>query len=175
MPEPLNNWLLRTLKKARSVCEDSDRRNFAERLLLVTVDRVHGLTVKGAHVAPVPEIERIQTDDAVVLSMGWLDPASSWHLYITVRRVRSEKPRVELDFYGNPDSYSAENPTDEEISKALSDYFQVWKTTGTWTPMVLCGARVGSDECGWIVCDKLRGHAGECFYVVGCGGPKGQP
>ena len=67
------------------------------------------------------------TDDAVVLSMGWLDPESFWHLYITVRRVRGEKPRVELDFYGNPLSYSTEHPTDEDIGKALTDYFQSWK------------------------------------------------
>jgi hypothetical protein len=133
MVEPLNNWLLPTLKKARAICEDSDRKNLAQHLFIVTVDRVHGLTVKGAHCAPRPELERVVTDDAVVLSVGWLDPGSNWHLYITVRRMRGEKPRVELDFYGNPDSYSAEHPTDDDISKALTDYFQSWKATKYWT------------------------------------------
>jgi hypothetical protein len=129
MPEPLNNWLLPTLNKARAVCEDSDRKNLAQQLFIVTVDRVHGLTVKGAHRAPKPEIERIVTDDAVVLSMGWLDPESHWHLYVTVRRVRGEKPRVELDFFGNPDGYSELQPTDADISKALNDYFESWRHT----------------------------------------------
>ncbi len=127
MAEPLNNWLLPTLKKARAICEDSDRKNLAQHLFITTVDRVHGLTVRGAHRAPKPELERVLTDDAVVLSMGWFDQASNWHLYITVRRVLGEKPRVELDFYGNPDSYSTEHPTDDDIGKSLRDYFESFK------------------------------------------------
>jgi hypothetical protein len=125
--KPLNPWLESTLKKAAHLCQDADHVSHSARLFRSTIRRVHELATVGAHRAPEPELERVSTEDGIVLSLEWHDRSSAWHLYLAVARKFGEKPRVMLDFSGNPTSYGKEKPTDEEIAQALSDYFEKWK------------------------------------------------
>lgn len=124
---PLSDWLLSTLKKGRSICEDADRKNLAQHLFINTIDRVAQLAVRGAVRTPRPTIERHQGEDHVTLSLEWSDAESGWFLRVSVRRVLGEKPHVLLEMSGNPDDYSCRNPTDEDITKSLHDYFEKWK------------------------------------------------
>ena len=123
----LNPWLDGTLKKAKRVFEDSDRKTLADKLFLKMIRHVHALSVRGAIKTPDPSIERIQTEDgSVVLTLEWLDRSACWHLYFSVWRKLGEKPYVMLEFSGTS-SYSTDKPTDEEILKSLHDYFEAWK------------------------------------------------
>lgn len=139
----LNHWLSSTLRKAKSVCEDSDRKALADRMFVSLIERVRYLATINAHDTRPPTIERFQSEDMVLLTMEWFDKGAHWHVYFGVRRQLGEKPRVVLDFSGvlgspghrgshsslanESHSYSADSPTDEEIRKALHDYFQAWK------------------------------------------------
>lgn len=124
----LNPWLEVTLKKAKRLYEDSDRKSLADRLFDKTIRRVHALAVRTATPTPDPTLERMQTDDgSTVLTLEWLDQNSGWHLYFSVWRKLGEKPFVMLDYSGVPNSYSCDQPTDDEICKALHDYFEGWK------------------------------------------------
>lgn len=126
----LNPWLHSALRKAIALVEDSDRKSLASRLFTLTIDRVHQLATTSAHATPDPKIERFQTDEGVVLSLEWLDPESGWFLCVSVKRKLGEHPRVALEFSGNPDGYSTDKPTDDDIRKALHDYFYAWKKGG---------------------------------------------
>ena len=83
--------------------------------------------VAGAHATPDPTLERTTLEDGILLELEWFDRSSGWHLYVAVKRKYGEKPRVTLDFSGNPEHYGVDNPTDTDISKALRDYFESWK------------------------------------------------
>jgi len=127
MSTDLNPWLESTVRKAQRICEDSDRRWRTDRMFLELVRRVHFLASTGAHGAPTPTIERVDNEGQVSLLLEWHDRESGWHLYFAVRRQSQQKPVVVLDFCGNPDSYSAEAPSREDMRKALHDYFHAWK------------------------------------------------
>lgn len=127
--KPLSPWLPAVLRKAGRVVEDSDRVTYAASLLMQTIRRLHVLVVVGAHDTPEPRVQRIQSDDGgVSLIVEWLDKESGWFLAFNVARVPGAKPTVGLEFSGNPDHYLIGGPTDPDISKALHDYFQKWKT-----------------------------------------------
>jgi hypothetical protein len=141
--QQLNPWLPSTIKKARKVCEDADRKALADRMFVALIERVHHLATINAHDTRPPTIERFQSEDMVLLTMEWFDKEAHWHVCFGVRRQLGEKPRVVLDFSGvlgapghrgshwslanESHSYFADNPTDEEIRKALHDYFRAWK------------------------------------------------
>lgn len=125
----LNPWLHATLRKAARVVEDSDRVALAAQLLTKTVRRIHALAVTGAHNTPAPRLQRIQSDDGgVSLIVEWHDEESGWFLAFNVARVAGTKPALGMEFSGNPDGYVIGNPADDDIRKALHDYFQKWKT-----------------------------------------------
>lgn len=126
MVEPLNGWLDSTIKKAKRVCEDSDRKTRASALFVETIKRVNRLATEGAIRTPIPAVERFQNDEMVLLAVEWFDRSASWHLYVGVRRQLGEKPEVVIDFSGT-ESYATSKPTDADIGKALHDYFEAWK------------------------------------------------
>ncbi len=131
MIEPLNPWLPSILKKAEKLYEDSDRVTHAARLFTATIKRVHRLATHSAIRCPEPwpDVERFQPEEgSPVLTLEWFDKGAHWHLYFSVRRGAGVKPFVALDFSGNPERYDTENPTDTEITKALHDYFEGWRT-----------------------------------------------
>ncbi len=123
----LNPWKNSLLRKAQRLVEDSDRKNFSAALLQTTIARLHALATLSAHVAPEPKLERFQNDEGVALSLEWLDKDSGWFLCVSVKRRLGEKPRVVLEFSGNPKGYIVDKPTDDDIRAALHDYFQEWK------------------------------------------------
>ena len=123
----LNLWKTSLLRKAQRLVEDSDRKNFSAALLQTTIALLHALATQSAHVAPEPKLERTQNDEGVALSLEWLDKESGWFLCVSVKRKLGEKPRVVLEFSGNPKGYVADNPTDADIRQSLHDYFQEWK------------------------------------------------
>jgi hypothetical protein len=125
--KPLNPWLPTVLRKAQRLVEDSDRKTLAAGLLQVTIRRVNALATLSAHKTPEPKVERFQSDEGVSLGIEWSDPESGWFLCVSVKRKLGEKPRVALEFSGNPKSYSTEKPADDDIRQALHDYFQEWK------------------------------------------------
>ncbi len=125
MPE-FNPWLSDTLLKANRKTEDSDRRNFADRLFTETVCRVWKLATNSAVRCEAPKVTRTEDPDSVLLCIEWADATSDWCLYIGVIRHRGEKPVVTMGFDGET-SYGADSPEDNEIIKALHDYFQAWK------------------------------------------------
>lgn len=125
--KPLNPWLHAALRRANALIEDSDRKSLASRLFLLTIDRVNQLATTSAHTTPEPKIERFQNDEGVSLSLEWLDQESGWFLCVSVKRKLGEKPRVALEFSGNPKSYYTEKPTDDDIRQALHDYFYAWR------------------------------------------------
>lgn len=127
MSSPLNPWLQSAKRRADRLIEDSDRKTLAAPMFQRLITQMHTLCVTGPHVAPEPKIERHQDDHGVELLIEWLDQESGWFLCVSVKRNLGEKPRVTLDFSGNPDSYSAENPREEDLRKALHDYFQSWR------------------------------------------------
>jgi len=124
---PLNPWLDTVLRKARRLVEDSDRRTFAAAHFQTLIRRVNALATLGAHATPEPKLERTQHEDTVSLWMEWTDKESGWFLSLGIKRLLSEKPRVTLEFSGNPKTYFTEQPTDDDIRTALHDYFQDWK------------------------------------------------
>jgi hypothetical protein len=132
MIEPLNPWLDVTIKRASRLVEDSDRKTFAASRFAELIRRVHELGTRSAIRIGAPELERTQDEDSVTLWMGWLDKSSGWQLYFGVQRKLGEKPTTYLDFFGNPQNYSCDKPTDDDVRKALNDYFEGWKkeTTG---------------------------------------------
>jgi len=121
-----NSWLDQTLIRANKKIEDSDRRNFADRLFIDTVNRVWSLATTSVIRCEPPKVTRSEDPDSVLLCIEWDDPTSDWCLYIGVIRHRGEKPVVTLGFDGET-SYGSDSPTDEEITKALHDYFEAWK------------------------------------------------
>ena len=129
MIAPLNPWLELALSKASRLFEDSDRKAFAVQAFYELIKRAHRLATVSAHVTPLPRLERLQLDEGVLLSLEWLDPESGWFLMLGVRRKPHEKLRVVLEFDGNPKRYSTDNPTDDDITASLHDYFQAWKGT----------------------------------------------
>ncbi len=132
----LNPWLPSTIKKARAIVEDVDRKTLADRMFVALIEQVHHLATTNAHATHPPRIERFQNEGEVFLSMEWHDQEASWHVCFGVRRKLGEKPRMVLEYSGVFEgagahefySYSIDNPTDEEIRKALHDYFQAWRT-----------------------------------------------
>lgn len=126
--KPLNPWCDSVLRKARRLVEDSDRRTFAAARFQTLIERVNALATLSAHDTPEPKLERVQHEDTVWLFLEWNDKESGWFLSVGVARRLTEKPRIVLEFSGNPKSYSADNPTDTDIQTALNDYFQNWKS-----------------------------------------------
>jgi len=127
---PLNPWLDSTLKKARRLYEDSDRVTRAAELFVSTICRVHRLATSAAIRCPEPwpTVERFQPDDgSPTLLLEWHDKSSGWFLSLTVKRSAAEKPFVTLELSGQPQQYATEKPSDEDIVKALHDYFEAWK------------------------------------------------
>lgn len=127
---PLNNWLPSTIAKARRIVEDSDRKARTDTAFVGLIEHVHHLLCSNAHSAGPPKVERLVTDDRVLLSIEWFDSESNWHLYFGIQRILGEKPVVVLDFFGavgKPGSYDLRSPSDVDIRKALHDYFQGWK------------------------------------------------
>ena len=127
--KPLNDWLSTTIRRARLLIEDSDRKNFSGIKLEQLIRRVNNLATTGAIRAPAPDVmERYQTEDSVVLEFGWVDKKSGWHLYFSVRRPIGEKPYAQLDFSGAGEhTYTSDKPTDADITKSLHDYFESWR------------------------------------------------
>jgi len=125
--KPLNPWLESTLLKAKRLFEDSDHRTFASQRFLMLITRLNHLATTSAHTTPTPKLERFQHEDSVSLLVEWHDKESGWFLCVGLKRKFSEKPRVTLEFSGNPESYNTDNPTDDDIRKAMHDYFQEWK------------------------------------------------
>ena len=121
-----NPWLSQTLFKANKKVEDSDRGKLADRLFLDTISRVWKLATTSVIRCEAPKVTRTQDEDSVLLCIEWDDPASDWCLYIGVIRHRGEKPVVTMGFDGET-SYGNDSPTDQEIIKALHDYFQAWR------------------------------------------------
>lgn len=133
MAESLNPWLASVLRKAERLYEDADRVYRAAPLFTATIRRVQKIATHSAIRCPEPwpDVERFQPDEgSPVLSLEWYDQSAGWHLYFHVRRAPGVKPFVTLDFYGNPTHYSIDKPTDEEIARALYDYFEAWKREG---------------------------------------------
>lgn len=125
--KPLNPWLDTVLSKASRLFEDSDRKHFVVPAFYNLIRRAHSLATENAHVAPEPKLERLQLDEGVLLSLEWLDPESGWYLMLGVRRKPNERLRTVLEFSGNPESYSTDKPTNDDIAKAMHDYFQAWR------------------------------------------------
>lgn len=123
----LNPWRDVVLRKARRLVEDSDRRTFAAAQFQVLISRINLLATLSAHDTPEPKLERFQHEDTVSLFLEWSDKESGWFLSFGIKRLLSEKPRVMLEFSGNPKNYYTDNPTDDDIRTALNDYFQEWK------------------------------------------------
>ena len=121
-----NPWLDQTYLRANKKVEDSDRRNFADRLFMDTICRVWKLAASSAIRCDAPQVTRSEDEDSVLLCIEWADPTSDWCLYIGAIRHRGEKPVVTMGFDGET-SYGNDNPTDTEIIKALHDYFRAWK------------------------------------------------
>lgn len=123
----LNQWLEVTLKKAKRLYEDYDRKSLADRLFDKTIKRVHTLATGAAIRTPDPSVDRVQTDDSsTVLTLKWTDQESGWYVYFSVWRRLGEKPYVMLEFSGDG-VYSTDKPTDADIDKTLHDYFEGWK------------------------------------------------
>jgi hypothetical protein len=114
------------LKSAQAKCEDSDRKNFAAQLFVGTVDRVWRLATTSVIRCDPPKVSRSEDENSVLLCIEWVDATSDWGLYIGVIRHRGEKPLVTMGFDGET-SYGADSPTDQEVTKALHDYFEAWK------------------------------------------------
>ncbi len=127
MATDLNPWLESTVRKAQRICEDSDRRVRADKMFVELVRRAHFLASTGAHSTPTPTIERFDSEGQVSLLLEWHDAESGWHLYFGVLRRSIQKPVVVLSFFGNPDSYDTDQPSDADMRKALHDYFHAWK------------------------------------------------
>jgi hypothetical protein len=125
----LNDWLAVARKKGQRVCQDSDRLARTDKLFDETIVRTHRLTLVGAHEAELPDVERFDYEEGVLLSIEWYDKSAGWHLWVGVNRRRGHRPCVTLDFSGDADagSYSTTDPTDTDIAKALYDYFEAWK------------------------------------------------
>lgn len=121
-----NPWRASTLKAAQAKCEDSDRKNLTDRMFVQTVDRVWALATTSVIRCEAPKVTRTEDEDSVLLCIEWEDPTSDWCLYIGVIRHRGEKPVVTMGFDGE-ESYGNDSPTDQEIIKALHDYFEAWK------------------------------------------------
>jgi hypothetical protein len=121
-----NEWRDQALKSAQAKCQDADRVNFAAKLFAETVERVWRLATTTAIRCDPPKVTRSEDEDSVLLCIEWVDPTSDWGLYIGVIRHRGEKPVVTMGFDGET-SYGADSPTDDEIIKALHDYFDAWK------------------------------------------------
>ncbi len=126
---PLNPWLGPALRRANRLSEDVDLKTFTCRLLVTTISRLESLATTSAHAIPEPKISRRQSEEGVVFEIEWLDDESGWFLCVSVRRKLGEKPRVELEFSGNPKSYSVSGPTDDDIRQAMHDYFHEWKNS----------------------------------------------
>lgn len=125
----LSPWLPSVLRQAGRVMEDSDLVCHAGSLLTKTIRKLHVLAVTGAHDTPAPRVKRFQSEDGgVSLIVEWSDEESGWFLALNVARMPGVKPKLGLEFSGNPDGYIIGSPTDADISKALHDYFQKWKT-----------------------------------------------
>jgi|SRR5882672_2510688 len=124
---PLNPWLGATLTRAARMIEDADRISHAAAKFLALITRVHELATVSAHVTPAPTLERLQVDEGTLLSLEWLDKSSGWYLMIGVRKPPMQKARAVLEFSGSPAVYATDNPTDDDITKALHDYFEGWK------------------------------------------------
>ena len=127
----LNDWLESTIRKAERTIEDADRRSFAGQLFKTLIRDVHEALMHNAIRAERPKIERVQSEESVVLRMEWFDQESGWHLNFDVARVLGEKPRVQMSMSGNPENYDCGAPTKEEMIKGLSDYFESWKRGGS--------------------------------------------
>lgn len=123
----LNDWLESTMRKVRNTVEDADRKSHSARVFETLLRDVHGAMVACAIRAEHPKIERFQNDNQVTLRIEWLDEKSGWFLNFDVVRVLGEKPKVHLAMSGNPDDYECAAPTENDVRKALIDYFQEWK------------------------------------------------
>lgn len=123
-----NPWLSQTLLKANKKVEDSDRRNLSDRMFIDTICRVWKLATTSVIRCEAPQVTRTEDDDTVLLCIEWEDPTSDWCLYIGVIRHRGEKPTVTMGFDGE-ESYGTDKPTDEQLIKALQDYFWYEYTT----------------------------------------------
>lgn len=131
MIEPLNPWIGAVLARAERLYEDSDRKSRAAMLFHNTLRSVHRLATHSAIRAPAPKLERFQGDEASpALMMEWYDEASGWFLYLAVRRGFNVRPHLVLEF-GGVSHYSVDKPTDEQIRKALHEYFEQWKLAPT--------------------------------------------
>jgi len=127
----LNDWLESTLRKAERTIEDSDRKAHCGRIFTTLIRDVHGALMRNAIRADMPKIERIQSEESVVLRMEWHDKESDWYLNYDVSRVLGERPRVQMSMSGNPDNYECDSPTDGDMLKGITDYFESWKRGGT--------------------------------------------
>ena len=127
MSGPLNPWLDVVLRKADRLFEDADRQSFAAREFFGLIKRAHRLATVSAHVAPEPKLERLQLDEGVLLSLEWLDEESGWYLMLGIRRKAGEKLCQVLEFSGL-ENYATDKPTDADITRAMHDYFQSWRT-----------------------------------------------
>ncbi len=125
--KPLNSWRAAALVRSARLVEDVDRKSLTSRLLIETISRLESLATTGAHATPEPKISRHQNEEGVVFEIEWHDDESGWFLCVSVKRKLGEKPRVSLEFVGNPKSYSVDKPTDDDIRRALHDYFWEWK------------------------------------------------
>ena len=125
--KPLNPWRATALVRAARLFEDVDRKSFTDRLVIQTIAHLEHLATTSAHSTPEPKVSRHQSDEGVAFEIEWHDQESGWFLCVSVKRKHGEKPRTALEFSGNPVSYSTEKPTDDELRKALHDYFQEWK------------------------------------------------
>lgn len=129
MKPPINPWLSSTKRAAERLIEDSDRKTLAALMFQRLITNLHTLCTTGPHNAPAPKLSRVQPEDGgVSLEIEWLDQESGWFLIVSVHRKLGIKPRVRLEFSGNPKTYFADDPTEQDLRQALHDYFQEWKT-----------------------------------------------
>jgi len=125
--KPLNPWLPSALAQARKRTEDADRVARADVLLARYLRHVHDLASRAAIAAPPPKVQRFQPEEgSPVLEFGWYDQASGWELWFSVRRHQGRQPHRCAEFIGVT-TMSYLEPTDQQITEALNEYFEKWK------------------------------------------------
>lgn len=125
--KPLNSWSQNVSRRAQRLVEDADRKWLVDKMVTRLIERLERLATAGAHATPAPRVHRHQGDDGVVFDVEWVDEMALWFLCLSVRRTLGEKPRIVLEFCGENERSTVENPTDTDIQKALHEYFQAWK------------------------------------------------
>lgn len=125
--QTLNPWVAPVSKRAERLFEDSDRVSFAAPKFLALIGTVAARITAMATRAPEPLVKRDEFDGTVRLMLVWEDKPSGWWLHFSVVRGRGEKPRVELDFCGADVAYAQGKPSQQDVDRALYDYFEAWR------------------------------------------------